>query len=117
MDYMLLFNPQTADLERDPNAPESGPYYASWRAYMSDIYAAGVVKSGNALEPPFTATYLHLFDQIWNDAEKVEDVTGAIVDHIATVYKENSPESIYFLMLFNIFNEFLEDISEDVLSR
>ncbi len=65
--------------------------------------------------PPFTATYLQLFDQIWNDAEKVEDVTGAIVDHIATVYKENSPESIYFLMLYNIFNEFLGDVNEDVL--
>ncbi len=66
-------------------------------------------------EPPFTATYLQLFDQIWNDTEKVEDVTGAIVDHIATVYKENSPESIYFLMLYNIFNEFLGDVNEDVL--
>ncbi len=66
-------------------------------------------------EPPFTATYLRLFDQIWSDAEKVEDVTGAIVDHIATVYKENSPESIYFLMLYNIFNEFLGDVDEDVL--
>ena len=66
-------------------------------------------------EPPFTATYLQLFDQIWSDAEKVEDVTAAIVDHIATVYKENSPESIYFLMLYNIFNEFLGDVNEDVL--
>jgi hypothetical protein len=66
-------------------------------------------------EPPFTATYLQLFDQIWNDPEKVEDVTGSIVDHIATVYKENSPESIYFLMLYNIFNEFLGDVDEDVL--
>ncbi|MGK2897291.1 MAG: helicase-related protein [Burkholderiaceae bacterium] len=66
-------------------------------------------------EPQFTATYLQLFDQIWNDAEKVEDVTAAIVDHIATVYKENSPESIYFLMLYNIFNEFLGDVDEDVL--
>jgi SNF2-related domain len=66
-------------------------------------------------EPSFTATYLPLFDQIWNDAEKVEDVTGAIVDQIATVYKENSPESIYFLMLYNIFNEFLGDVDEDVL--
>ena len=66
-------------------------------------------------EPPFTATYLHLFDQIWNDTEKVEDVTTAIVDHIATVYQENSPESIYFLMLYNIFNEFLGDVDEDVL--
>ena len=66
-------------------------------------------------EPPFTATYIQLFDQIWNDAEKVEDVTSAIVDHIATVYQENSPESIYFLMLYNIFNEFLGDVDEDVL--
>jgi len=66
-------------------------------------------------EPPFTATYLQLFDQIWNDADKVEDVTAAIVDHIAAVYQENSPESIYFLMLYNIFNEFLGDVDEDVL--
>jgi hypothetical protein len=51
-------------------------------------------------EPQHTSTYLRLFDQIWNDAEKVEDVSAAIIDHIATVYRENSPESIYFLMLY-----------------
>jgi len=66
-------------------------------------------------EPSFTATYLSLFDQIWNDPEKLEDVTAQICDHIASVYQENSPESIYFLMLYNIFNEFLGDIDEDVL--
>ncbi|MCA0200153.1 MAG: DEAD/DEAH box helicase family protein [Proteobacteria bacterium] len=66
-------------------------------------------------EPSFTATYLSLFDQIWNDPEKLEDVTAQICDHIASVYQENSPESIYFLMLYNIFNEFLDDIDEDVL--
>ena len=66
-------------------------------------------------EPGFTQTYLNLFDQIWNDPEKLEDVTEAICDHIASVYQENSPERIYFLMLYNIFNEFLEDLDEDVL--
>lgn len=66
-------------------------------------------------EPTFTATYLSLFDQIWNDAGKLEDVTAQICDHIASVYQENSPESIYFLMLYNIFNEFLDDLDEDVL--
>jgi superfamily II DNA or RNA helicase len=66
-------------------------------------------------EPGFTATYLNLFDQIWNDTEKLEDVTSRLCDHIASVYQENSPERIYFLMLYNIFSEFLEDISEDVL--
>jgi hypothetical protein len=66
-------------------------------------------------EPTFTARYISLFDQIWNDLEKLEDVTAQICDHIASVYQENSPESIYFLMLYNIFNEFLDDIDEDVL--
>lgn len=66
-------------------------------------------------EPTFAATYLSLFDQIWNDPEKLEDVTQQICEHIASAYQENSPESIYFLMLYNIFSEFLDDIDEDVL--
>lgn len=66
-------------------------------------------------EPSFAATYLSLFDQIWNDSEKLEDVTAQICEHIASVYQENAPESIYFLMLYNIFSEFLEDIDADVL--
>ena len=66
-------------------------------------------------EPTLTAQYLSLFEQIWNDPEKLEDVTAQICEQIASVYQENSPESIYFLMLYNIFNEFLDDIDEDVL--
>ncbi len=66
-------------------------------------------------ESAFTATYLNLFNQIWQDPEKLQDVTDQICDHIDSVYQENSPESIYFLMLYNIFNEFLDDINEDVL--
>lgn len=66
-------------------------------------------------ETSFTSTYLQLFDQIWSDPTKIEDVTKAICDHIASVYQENSPERIYFLMLYNIFNDFLEDIDEDAL--
>lgn len=66
-------------------------------------------------ENNFTQTYLNLFDQIWCDEEKLEDVTNAICYHISSVYQENSPEKIYFLMLYNIFNEFLSDVDEDVL--
>jgi len=66
-------------------------------------------------EPAFTSTYLKLFDQIWNDTEKLEDVSARLSDHIASIYQENSPERIYFLILYNIFTEFLENINEDVL--
>ena len=66
-------------------------------------------------EPVATRTFLDLFEQIWRDPVKVADVTELIRDHIASVYQENPPQRIYFLMLFSIFSEFLEDINEDVL--
>ena len=66
-------------------------------------------------EPAHAGVFLSLFDQIWNDPEKLEDVTSRICDHIDSVYQENSPERVYFLMLYNIFNEFLEDLNDDDL--
>ena len=69
----------------------------------------------NELDAPFSSQYIHLFEQIWNDGNKLQDVTEQVVESISTAYKENSPELIYFITLYNIFNEFLDDISEDVL--
>lgn len=63
----------------------------------------------------FTQTFINLFDQIWNDAERIDEVTDRLCDHIASIYQENAPERIYFQMLYNIFNEFLEDVSGDTL--
>ena len=66
-------------------------------------------------EAPMAAKYVQLFDQIWENTDQLDDVTEAVHDHIASVYAENSPARIYFLILYNLFAEFLEDISEDVL--
>ncbi len=59
--------------------------------------------------------YLRVFNELWNNEKDFADVTDDIIDHISNIYRENSPEFIYFVTLYNIFNEFLEDISEDVL--
>lgn len=64
---------------------------------------------------PFAEEYIKIFNTQWNDTEKFTDVTAKVLEYIETVYKENSPDYIYFITLYNIFNEFLEDISEDVL--
>jgi SNF2 family DNA or RNA helicase len=66
-------------------------------------------------EASHTGLYLQLFDEIWRDTEKVQDVTEAICTYIESVYQENSPERIYFLMLYNIFHDFLDEVDEDVL--
>ena len=68
-------------------------------------------------DPGQTRVYLDLFDQIWNDTDKVSDVTSVICEHIESVYQENSPQRIYFIMLYNIFREFLEDLDEDMLPK
>lgn len=59
--------------------------------------------------------FLQLFDEIWNDPNKLQDVTDRIIESISTAYRENSADFIYFYTLYNIFSEFLEDISEDNL--
>lgn len=64
---------------------------------------------------PIADDYLRNFNELWNNSEKFKNVTEAIIDNISNVYKENSPDFIYFVTLYNIFKEFLDDISEDVL--
>ena len=59
--------------------------------------------------------YLRLFDELWRDDTRLQDVTEEVLESISTAYRENSPEFIYFFTLYNIFSEFLDDISEDVL--
>ena len=66
-------------------------------------------------ENPASREFLNLFETVWQDRRKLSDVTNEVIDMISTVYQENPPELIYFMTLYNIFSEFLEDISEDVL--
>ena len=66
---------------------------------------------------PFSKAYIDLFNQIWNDSSRLQVVTEEIIDSISNAYKENAPEFLYFVALYNIFNEFLEDISEDELPK
>lgn len=64
---------------------------------------------------PMSKRYVELFDDLWNDKQNYQDVTDQVIENITTVYNENSPEFIYFVALYNIFSEFLDDISEDTL--
>ena len=66
-------------------------------------------------DAPFSLAYLSLFETLWNDSARMQEVTEEVIDTITAAYNENSPDFIYFFTLYNIFNEFLEDISEDVL--
>lgn len=66
-------------------------------------------------EAPFSTAYIDLFDNLWNDSSKLQEVTDEVIENITAAYNENSPDFIYFVTLYNIFSEFLEDVSEDHL--
>lgn len=69
----------------------------------------------NRFETPFSAQYIQLFESLWNDKKKLQDVTDVVIENITTAYNENSPEFIYYMTLYHVFSEFLDDISEDEL--
>jgi len=69
----------------------------------------------NRIDAPLAGEYVKMFEQIWNDKSLLQDVTEQVVDGITAAYNENSPEFVYFVAIYNIFSEFLEDVSEDVL--
>lgn len=64
-----------------------------------------------------TKYYLQSFMELWNNKSVLKDVTDDVIDFISDLYKENSPEFIYYVILYNIFNEFLLDVSEDELAN
>lgn len=78
-----------------------------------DMLYQGIIKND---DPGYAKFFFSQFRSIWDDDTKVEDVTQSIVDYISSAYEDNSPEFIYFVTLYNIFSEFLDDImSEDFM--
>ena len=68
-------------------------------------------------EAPMSQAYIDLFNLLWNDNSRLQVVTDEVIDSISNAYKENAPNFLYFVALYNIFHEFLEDISEDELPK
>src|SRR5574344_1231212 len=67
------------------------------------------------LDYPMTEGFLSAFNSLWSDKDQLQNVTDEVLETISTAYSENSPDFIYFVTLYNIFSEFLDDVSEDVL--
>lgn len=69
----------------------------------------------NKFGSPLSDPYLQQFEILWRDTEQLQDVTDEVIESISNVYKENAPELLYFITLFNLFREFMDETSEDVL--
>ena len=60
-----------------------------------------------------TMAFLQMFQELWDDEAAVEDVKKQVLDQMQTLYKENTPEFIYFVTLYNVFHNYLDELTED----
>lgn len=56
MEYMIVFHETAADIAERENPAKAPAYWGAWNSYVQAIQQAGIVKSGNGLQGPHTAT-------------------------------------------------------------
>lgn len=64
-----------------------------------------------------TQSFLQMFNTYWNNPEFVVDVKKQILEQMKVIYKENTPEFIYFITLYSVFNDYLDELTEDKILK
>ena len=64
-----------------------------------------------------TMTFLQMFNSYWNNQDFVVDVKEQILEQMKIIYKENTPEFIYFVTLYSVFNDYLDELTEDKILK
>lgn len=69
MQYMLIFTEPQDKFDERQDSVKGGPYWGAWTSYMAAVQKAGIMVSGNGLQPPHTSTVI----KIRNGARQVQD--------------------------------------------
>ncbi|WP_338152465.1 helicase-related protein [Indiicoccus explosivorum] len=60
-----------------------------------------------------TAGYIEYFDALWKDEQRTESVREEVLKRLELLYRDQTPEFLYFVTLYNIFREYIEEFNED----
>lgn len=69
MEYMLMFYETPAEAARGEDPAQAEAYWGAWNAYIGAIEGSGLMRGGNGLQPPRTATTV----RIVNGQRQVQD--------------------------------------------
>ena len=61
----------------------------------------------------YTISFLQAFNELWENDSAVKDVKDKVLEHMKVLYKENTLEFIYFVTLYNVFHDYLDELTED----
>lgn len=64
-----------------------------------------------------TKQLLQWFDTIWNDSQATQDIRSELIAHLDYLAEDKSANFVYFITLYNIFKDYLEDIDEESIIR
>lgn len=62
MEYVLLYNETAVEIAKQSDPAAADAYWGGWMAYIDAMKTAGVMRGGNGLQPPATATTLRVVD-------------------------------------------------------
>lgn len=82
MEFVLTFNQPIDEIERHEHPVHGPAAMEPWKAYMGALGEAGVMRGGNRLAPPWTATTL----RSRNGVRQVQDGPFAETRELATGY-------------------------------
>ncbi|WP_144462462.1 helicase-related protein [Siminovitchia fortis] len=68
-------------------------------------------------EPMLTEQYIQWFNEVWKNEENVVDVKDNVLKRVTYLYQNHTPEFLYYLTLYNIFREYLEEFDEDAIVK
>ncbi len=78
-------------------------------------HRAGVISGYSVFSGENEASSLKAaFEQVWGNPSLAVDVTARVAEQVETLYRENAPEFIYFLTLYHIFHDFVEQESDPI---
>lgn len=68
-------------------------------------------------DPEVTAQMLNFFNQNWTNEALMADVKKEVLAQLELAYKDNTPSSVYYFTLYNIFKDYLVELDEEKIIK
>ncbi|WP_079710194.1 helicase-related protein [Paraliobacillus ryukyuensis] len=68
-------------------------------------------------EPSATQQYQDWFNAYWEDPFQVEDIKDNLLSYLEILHEDHNPEFIYFVTLYHIFKDYLDELDEDAIVK
>ena len=80
---------------------------------LGDVRSDTLQMNTGIADPETTRQLLDWFDSIWVDEANVRNIKKELIEKLEFIASDQPANFVYFLTLYNIFKDFLEDIGEE----